>query len=78
MKFNFNYFLDTFMLLDGVDMCSFLETGKIPSNIVGAGVCHVSIIRCISLIKHLITYEMFAILQVGDEVKFCVGFLKYS
>lgn len=58
MKFNFNYFLDTFVLLEGVDVCSFLETGKIPSNIVGTGVCHVSIIRCIGLIKPLIIYEM--------------------
>jgi len=57
MKFNFRYFLDIFLLLEGVDVCSLVETGKILSNIVGTGVYHICLIRCVALIKHLITWN---------------------
>ena len=58
MKFNFSYFLDIFVLLEGVDVYSLLETGKIPSNTVGPDVCRICLIRSVGLIKRLITYEM--------------------
>lgn len=58
MNFNSSHFLDIFVLLDRVDMCSLLETGKMPSNTVGTGVYHACLIRCVELIKHLITHEM--------------------
>ena len=58
MKFNSSYFLDIFMLLERMDVCSLLETGKIPSNTVDTGVCRICLIRYVGLIKHLITYEM--------------------
>lgn len=58
MKFNFSYFLDIFVLLEGMDVYSLLETGKIPSNTVGPDVCHICLIRSVGLIKRLITYEM--------------------
>lgn len=58
MKFNSSYFLDILVLLEAADACSLLETGKVPSNTVGTGVCHICLTRCVGLIKHLITYEM--------------------
>lgn len=58
MKFNSSYFLDILVLLKGVDACNLLETGKVPSNTVGTAVCRICLIRCVGLIKHLITYEM--------------------
>lgn len=58
MNFNSSYFLDILVLLDRVDMCGSLETGRMPSNTVGTGICHACLIRCVGLIKHLITYEV--------------------
>lgn len=54
MIFNSSY-LD---ILEGVDVYSLLEAGKVPSNTVGTDVCHICLIRRVGLIEHLVTYEM--------------------